>query len=86
MIQVRINQGRVEVQDTIPPAWEGQFVKLVPLTPEDPLPDLAQRIAALHEMGPMEFEPGEREAMASAWEEMDRLGKEGMHRLSNSQS
>lgn len=65
MIQARVKHGQLEVQDPLPPAWEGQFVKLVPLTPDDPLPDLDQRIAELHAMGAMEFEPGEREAIAS---------------------
>lgn len=30
MIRARINQGRVEVQEPIPTAWEGHLVKLVP--------------------------------------------------------
>jgi hypothetical protein len=51
------------------------MVKLIPLTPEDPLPDLDQRIAALHAMGPMEFELGERQKIMAALNEMNRLSQ-----------
>jgi hypothetical protein len=73
MIQALIRQGRVEVQDPIPASWEGQTVNLVPLTPEDPLPDLEARLAALHRLGPVEFEPGEREQIAAELEELNRV-------------
>jgi hypothetical protein len=59
MIQARIRDGRIEVQDPIPVEWEGQLVKLVPLTPDDPLPDLEERLAALAALGPVELTPGE---------------------------
>jgi hypothetical protein len=36
-------------------------MKILPLTPDDPLPDLEERLAALRALGPMEFEPGEWE-------------------------
>ena len=78
MIQAQILQGRVEVQDPIPASWEGQTVNIVPLTPEDPLPDLEGRLAALHRMGPVEFEPGEREQMAAKLEELDRVSAAAM--------
>jgi hypothetical protein len=39
-------------------------VKIVPMTPDDPQPDLEERLAALQALGPMEFEPGERELAA----------------------
>jgi hypothetical protein len=81
MVHAIIQQGRVEVQTPIPSDWEGQTVKIVPLTPDDPLPDLDIRLAQLHAMGPMEFEPGEREAIALALEEMDRLGRDQMRKL-----
>ncbi len=77
MIQAQILQGRVEVQDPIPASWEGQTVNIVPLTPEDPLPDLDGRLAALHRMGPVEFEPGERE-MAAELDELDRVSAAAM--------
>ena len=66
MIRARIHQGRVEVQDPLPAEWEGQYVKLLPLTPDDALSDLEERLAALHRLGPMQFEPGEREQIAVA--------------------
>jgi len=85
MIQALIHQGRIEVQDPIPEEWEGQLVKILPLTPEDPLPALEERLAALHAMGPMEFEPAERELMASALAELDRISKAAMHNVAGSQ-
>ena len=78
MIQAQILQGRVEVQDPIPASWEGQTVNIVPLTPEDPLPDLESRLAALHRMGPVECEPGERDQMAARLEELDRVSAAAM--------
>lgn len=72
MIQAQIRQGRVEIQDAIPASWEGQTVHIVPLTPDDPLPDVAERLAALHRLGPAEFEPGEREQMEAAIERLTR--------------
>jgi len=78
MIRARIYQGCVEVQEPIPEEWEGQLVKILPMTPDDPLPDLEERLAALHAMGPMEFEPGERELITGALAELDRLSKAAM--------
>jgi hypothetical protein len=52
MLHARIHQGRVEVQDPIPKEWEGQPVKILPLTPDDPLPDLEERLAALEPLSP----------------------------------
>ena len=85
MVHARINHGVVEVQDPIPEAWEGQIVKLVPLTPDDltpddDIPDLEEKLAAFHALGPAEYEPGEREAIAEALGELDRLGKEKLRR------
>ncbi len=81
MVKARIHRGRVELQDPIPEAWDGQIVKLVPLTPEDPNPDLQQQLAALHALGPMEFEAGERQAITAALAEMDQVSKEAMAHL-----
>lgn len=75
MIQARIHHGRVEVQDPIPKEWEGQLVKILPMTPDDPAPALEEGLAALHSLGPMEFEPAERELIASALAELDRVSK-----------
>ena len=81
MVRARIHRGRVEVQDPIPAAWNGQIVKLVLLTPEDPIPDLDERLTALHALGPMEFEPGERQEMHAALKGMNRLSKKALTRL-----
>ena len=85
MIRARIRQGLVEVQDPIPGEWEGQLVKILPMTPDDPLPALEEQLAALHAMGPMEFEPAERELMAGTLAELDRLSKSAMHAIAGSQ-
>lgn len=53
----------------------------MPLTPEDPLPDLEQRLLALHAMGAMEYEAGEAETIGFVLGEMDRVSQEAMHRL-----
>jgi hypothetical protein len=55
MIRAAVRQGRLEIQDPIPEEWEGQSVKIVPLTPDDPQPDLEERLAALQALGPVEF-------------------------------
>jgi hypothetical protein len=86
MIQARIHHGRVEVDGPIPKAWEGQRVKILPLTPEDAQPDLEERLAALAALGPMEFEPGERERIDQELAEMDRLGRDAMRKLAGDKS
>jgi hypothetical protein len=85
MIQARIHQGCVEVQDPIPEEWEGLLVKILPMTPDDPLPDLEERLSALQGMGPMEFSLGERELIAGALAELDRLSKASMHGIAGRQ-
>ena len=81
MIQGRVHQGRVEVQEPIPEEWEGRLVKILPMTPDDPVPALKDRLAALHAMGPMEFESAERERAAQALTELDRLSKATMETI-----
>ncbi len=73
MIRVRIRQGRVELLDPIPEEWEGQTFQLVALTPDDPMLDLEEALAALKALGPTEYEPGEREMIAEAMAERKRL-------------
>jgi hypothetical protein len=85
MVQARVRQGRVEIQDPIPEEWEGQLVKILPLTPDDPQPDLEERLAALQALGPTEFEPGERELAARLLAEQDRLSRAAMQRIADSQ-
>lgn len=83
MIRARVRQGCVEVQDPIPEEWEGLSVKILPLTPDDPLPDLEERLAALQALGPMEFEPGERELTARLLAEQDRISREAMQQIAD---
>lgn len=85
MLDARIEQGRVVIQGPIPKEWEGQRVKILPLTPDDPMPDLEERLAALHALGPMDMEPGERELAVQGLEEMDRLSLDAMKTLASSQ-
>jgi hypothetical protein len=84
VIQARIHHGRIEIQEPIPVEWEGQLVKILPLTPDDPVLDLEQRLAALQALGPMDFEPGERESIARELSEMDRISREAMQQLAGS--
>jgi hypothetical protein len=85
MIQARIHLGRVEVQEPIPEDWEGQMVKILPMTPDDPLPGLEEWLAALHALGPMEFDPAERERIAAALAELDRVSKVAMQSVAGRQ-
>ncbi len=85
MIRARVHLGRVEAQDPIPEEWESQFVKILPLTPEDPQPDLEERLAVLRGLGPMEFEPGEREFAARLLAEQDRLSRAAMQEIAGNQ-
>jgi hypothetical protein len=72
VIEAIIHNGQVEVQVPIPESWEGQTVKIVPLTPDDPLPDLDRRLEELHAMGPMEFDEDERRIVERELEELNR--------------
>jgi hypothetical protein len=54
---------------------EGADVKVLPMTPDDPQVDLETRLANLCKLGPMEFEPGEREAILQALAEQDALSR-----------
>jgi len=86
MIHARIHQGRVEVQDPIPVEWEGQMVKILPTTPDDPMPGMEEWLAELHAMGPMEFDPGERELMVRTWAELDAISKAAMQNIAGIQT
>jgi hypothetical protein len=76
MVQARIHQGRIELHDPIPEAWEGQLVKIVPLSPDDPLTDLDRRLAELHALGPIEYLPGEREQAGNELQALDQLSRQ----------
>jgi hypothetical protein len=81
MILARIHNGRVEAQDPIPEDWEGHMVKIMPLTPDDPLPDVEEWIAAMDAQGPTEYEPGEEEMIEKELAELDRISKEAMKKM-----
>lgn len=83
MVQARINQGRIQVDDPIPEAWEGRLVKIVPLTPDDPLVDLDGRLAALAELGPVEFDCGERESITQILANLDQVSRDAMQRAAS---
>jgi hypothetical protein len=84
MIRAHIHKGRVKPQDPIPDEWEGQTVKIVPLTPDDPIPDLEELLTAFHALGPIELDPNEREAASRDLEEMDKISKAAMQKLADS--
>jgi len=83
MVLGRVHHGKIELTTSLPAAWEGQMVSVAPVsdaseTPDDPLPDLEARLAALHALGPMEYEAGEREEIDQALKVMDELGRKQM--------
>ena len=84
-IRARIHQGRVEVQEPIPQEWEGQLVKILPMTLDGVLPDVEERLAALQAMGPMEFATDERELISGALAELDCLSEAAMRTLAGRQ-
>jgi hypothetical protein len=84
MVQARIQQGRVEVREPIPAEWEGQLVKITTMTPEDPLDDIAERLAELHALGAMEFEPGEADSIAAALAELNAASMAAMNAIAGS--
>jgi hypothetical protein len=67
----------------LPSDWEGLTVKIEPCTPDDPVADLEQRLVALHALGPMEFEPGEREESDQAMAAMNELSRAQMQQLAD---
>jgi hypothetical protein len=85
MLDAHIEHGRVVTEGPIPKDWEGRQVKIVLLTPDDPTPDLEQRLTDLRALGPVEWKPGEREVVGRALAEMDRLGRDAMQTLADDQ-
>jgi hypothetical protein len=85
MIRALVHKGRVKPQDPIPDEWEGQIVKIVPLTPDDPIPDLEERLAAFHALGPMEYDEGEQETIERLLKEQDKLSRAAMQKLAEGQ-
>lgn len=81
MIVGRVQHGRIELESALPGEWEGQSVKIEPCTPRDTTPELAQRLAALHALGPMEYEKGEQEEASQLIAAMNALSRNQMQRL-----
>jgi len=61
-------------------------VKILPTTPDDPLPGLEEWLAKLHAMGPMEFGPGEHELMIKTWAELDAISKAALQDIAGNQT
>lgn len=87
MLLATIRDGRIEASGPIPDLWEGMTVQIVPLslnTPdldEDLAPaELERRLKSLRELGPVEYDDGERELIDDALLEMDRLSREQVAR------
>ena len=78
MVHAVIHNGQIEPQGPIPESWEGQTVRLVPLTPDDVLADLESRLAALHAMGPVELDADERANIRRELEVLNELSKQVM--------
>ncbi len=87
MLLATIRDGRIEASGPIPNLWEGMTVQIVPIPPDAPdvdedfTPDeLERRLQVLLDMGPMEYEDGEREEINRALMDMDRLSREQVAR------
>jgi hypothetical protein len=83
MIVGRIHGGHIELTTPLPREWEGLAVKVEPCVPDDVLPDLEARLSALHALGPMEFAPGERDAMQRDLTALDDLSRSQMRQLAD---
>jgi hypothetical protein len=81
MILARVQNGSLNPQEPIPAEWEGQSVKVIPLTPDDPMPDWQDALARLEALGPVELDPDERAEMEKVLAELDRLGREEMLKI-----
>ena len=87
MLLATILDGRVETNGPIPRRWEGMTVEIVPVSSnsigfnEDLTPDeLERRLQVLRELGPMEYEDEEREQIAVALKDVDRVSREQVDR------
>lgn len=83
MIVGRVEHGQIQLASALPEEWEGQAVKIEPCMPNHSLPDIEQRLAALHALGPMEYEPGEQAQIEQALAAMNDLSRDRMQRLAD---
>jgi hypothetical protein len=81
MVHARVQKGRLKLLEPLPKSWEGLEVTIAPATPDDPIADLEEKLAALHALGPMEWVPGERERIEQELKEHDRISREDAERL-----
>ncbi|MEX2174159.1 MAG: hypothetical protein WD872_07340 [Pirellulaceae bacterium] len=83
MIVGRVEHGQIQLVSALPQDWEGQAVKIEPCVPADALPDLRRRLAVLHALGPMEYEPGEQAQIARALADMNELSRTQIQHLAD---
>ena len=86
MIRAVYRNGKIEPLGGVPAEWEENEELTIEMAerflgPDEPVSDIEQRLADLHALGPMEFEPGEREEMERIWKEMDELGLQETKRM-----
>jgi hypothetical protein len=81
MVFGRVEHGQIQLASVLPEEWEGQAVKIEPCTPDEPLPDLAKRLQALHAMGPMEYDPEEQARIEKALTTMNDVSRTQMQHL-----
>ncbi len=87
MLLATILDGRVETSGPIPRRWEGMTVEIVPVSSnavgfdEDLTADeLERRLLVFRDLGPMEYEGEEREQIAVALKDVDRVSREQVAR------
>jgi predicted DNA-binding antitoxin AbrB/MazE fold protein len=86
-LEIRTLPKRDAVSDT--DDWineSGAFAGYTGEMPPHVREELNRRLAALHDLGPTEFEPGEREEIEKTLAEMDNLGRAEMQRLLDGRS
>lgn len=85
MIIGRVADGQIRLSSVLPEEWEGQAVRIEPCAATDVAPDLAQRLTALHALGPMEHEPGERQQIEQALAAMNELSRNQIQQIADAQ-
>jgi hypothetical protein len=80
MFFATVCKGKLKLDEPIPKSWEGTTVRILPLSPDDPIPDLEQRLEAFHKLGPTKFEPGEREMIEAELRKLDEISKDDVNR------
>lgn len=81
----RIRRGLIEAQEPIPSEWEGRLVTVVAAPVNDEGAELEHWFAEMRELGPAEFEPGEREMIGRSLAESDAVSLAAMRALGGQQ-